>query len=92
MDVVDVDLLDTKTFQAAVQLCAGIGGIAGNAFAIGAFSRDATTDNTELGSDDQTFAAVLDGTTKEFFVMTIAIDIGGVDEIDSEVEDARESR
>ena len=87
MLVVEVDVVETETFEA---------GVAGLADVLG-FTRDAPEGGVvflaevgELGGEEDLVAAGLDGSADELFVVAEAVDVSGVEEVDAEVERAEQ--
>ena len=83
MLVVEVDGFDSETAQAGFAGLADVVGLAADAANVGIFG---IADDTELRREHDFVAAALDGASDQLFVLMRAVDVGGVEEEDSEVE------
>ena len=84
MLVVQVDVVGAKPAQRALHGGADVGRTAVES----PRARAGVRDEAELGGEHHLVAAALDGTADEFLVDVRAVDLGGVDEGDAEIESA----
>ncbi len=82
MDLVEVDVVGAEAFEALVEFEEDF--FAGEAFAVGAVAHEAV----ELGGDDGVFAFSVgfEEAAEELFAGASGVDIGGVEEVDAEIE------